>query len=81
LAIECEKWSRIVMMNSFLLRFQEQGQFGFKDRRFPVKRSVNSPQCGRQQLLMSSGTETFTEVKQEAADKDPAARSFSILPR
>ncbi len=56
----------------FLLRFQAQTQ--------PGQDSLPSSE-GKIGSAVSAGTKTFTEIKHEAADKDPASEKFEAIPK
>ncbi len=57
---------------SFILRFQTRiGPF----------RTFSEPNSCRHNEVLSSGTKTVTEVRQESADNDPAIRGFQTFPK
>lgn len=69
------------MSFGFLLRFQEATTTGAEERTAKTQTFVEKEKPDEGRVLPLAGTQTITEVKQEAADNDPGSRSFYVLPQ
>ena len=70
------------MRAGFLLRFQESPRPVTTDERTTKTRTHTEKEKPDEGLVMPlAGTKTLTEIKAEAADKDPNSGSLHIIPR
>lgn len=68
------------MISGFLLRFQEPTATGAGEHTAKTQTFVEKEKPDEGRILPLAGTKTTTEVRKEAADNDPASRTFYILP-